>query len=76
LRKRTYNVISHAELRDIGTDCSYDPCHLVTKHRRPVVDLEFPLTFYLIWRKDNQSALLQNFVAQVEAVVGPSGETR
>jgi DNA-binding transcriptional LysR family regulator len=41
----------------------------------PVVDLEFPLPFYLIWRKDNQSALLQNFVAQVEAVVGPSGET-
>jgi hypothetical protein len=34
LGKRTYDVISHTELRDIGTDCSYDPRDLVTKHRR------------------------------------------
>jgi DNA-binding transcriptional LysR family regulator len=34
----------------------------------PVVDLDFPLPFYLIWRKDNQSALLQRFVMQVEGV--------
>ncbi|HEY6873890.1 MAG TPA: hypothetical protein VI298_14290 [Geobacteraceae bacterium] len=32
----------------------------------PVVDLDFPLPFYLIWRKDNQSPLLQKFVAQVK----------
>ena len=38
----------------------------------PVVDLDFPVPFYLIWRKDEPSALLQNFVAQVEAVVRPS----
>ena len=31
----------------------------------PVVDLDFPLPFYLVWRKDDQSALLQSFVAQV-----------
>jgi DNA-binding transcriptional LysR family regulator len=41
----------------------------------PVVDLDFPLPFYLIWRKDDPSALLQSFVAQVEAVVHPSSET-
>ena len=40
-----------------------------------IVDLDFPLPFYLIWRKDNRSALLQNFVAQVEAVVHPSDGT-
>jgi DNA-binding transcriptional LysR family regulator len=40
----------------------------------PVVDLDFPVPFYLIWRKDDPSALLQNFVAQVEAVVHPAGE--
>jgi DNA-binding transcriptional LysR family regulator len=33
----------------------------------PVVDLDFPLPFYLIWKEDNPSALLQKFVAQVEA---------
>jgi DNA-binding transcriptional LysR family regulator len=42
----------------------------------PVVDLDFPVPFYLIWRMDTRSALLQNFVAQVEAVVRLSGETR
>ena len=31
----------------------------------PVVDLDFPLPFYLVWRKDDQSALLQSFVAQI-----------
>jgi DNA-binding transcriptional LysR family regulator len=31
----------------------------------PVVDMNFPLPFYLIWRKDDESALLQSFVAQV-----------
>ena len=30
-----------------------------------VTDLDFPVPFYLIWRKDNQSALLQKFLAQV-----------
>ena len=30
-----------------------------------IVDLDFPVPFYLIWRKDNQSALLQKFLAQV-----------
>jgi hypothetical protein len=27
-------VISDTELRDLRTDCSYDPRNLVTKHRR------------------------------------------
>jgi hypothetical protein len=27
-------VISDTELRDVRTDCSYDPRNLVTKHRR------------------------------------------
>jgi hypothetical protein len=40
----------------------------------PVVDLDFPVPFYLICRKDNQSALLQIFVAQVEVVVPALGE--
>ena len=31
----------------------------------PVVDLDFPLPFHLIWRKDDPSPLLQKFVAQV-----------
>jgi hypothetical protein len=35
----------------------------------PVVDLDFPVPIYLIWRRDNQSALLQRFEAQVKAVV-------
>ena len=35
----------------------------------PVADLDFPVPIYLIWRKDDQSALLQRFVAQVEASV-------
>jgi DNA-binding transcriptional LysR family regulator len=39
----------------------------------PVVDLDFPLPFYLIWRKDDPSALLQRFVAEVEAVVPRRG---
>lgn len=39
----------------------------------PVVDLDFPVPIYLIWRRDNQSALLQRFVAQVEAVVLAQG---
>jgi DNA-binding transcriptional LysR family regulator len=34
----------------------------------PVVDLDFQIPIYLIWRKDNQSPLLQKFVAQVEAL--------
>lgn len=32
----------------------------------PVIDLDFPVPFYLIWRQDNQSPLLRKFVAQVE----------
>jgi len=35
----------------------------------PVVDLNFPVPIYLIWRKDNQSPLLQKFVAHVEALM-------
>ena len=34
---------------------------------RPVVDLHFPLTFYLIWKEDNSSPLLGRFVAQDQA---------
>lgn len=34
----------------------------------PVVDLNIRLPLSLIWRKDNTSPLLQNFVAQVEAL--------
>ncbi len=41
----------------------------------PVVDLDFPLPFYLIWRKDDPSALLQRFVAHVETMLRPSSET-
>ena len=33
-----------------------------------VNDLDFPLSFYLIWRKDNQSALLQKFVVHAVKV--------
>jgi DNA-binding transcriptional LysR family regulator len=33
-----------------------------------VTDLDIPVPIYLIWRKNNESALLHNFVAQVEAV--------
>ena len=42
----------------------------------PVVDLDFPVPFYLIWRKDNPSALLRNFVTRVEAMVDASRPTR
>ncbi|HEV3146288.1 MAG TPA: LysR family transcriptional regulator, partial [Gemmataceae bacterium] len=42
----------------------------------PVADLDIPVPIHLIWRKDNQSALLHNFVTQVQAVVGPSRQTR
>jgi DNA-binding transcriptional LysR family regulator len=41
----------------------------------PVIDLDFALPFYLIWRKDDPSALLQRFVAQVETMLHPSSET-
>jgi DNA-binding transcriptional LysR family regulator len=34
-----------------------------------IVDLDFPLPFFLIWRKDDPSALLQRFVARVKACV-------
>ena len=33
-----------------------------------IVDLNFPVPIYLIWRKDNQSPLLQKFLTQVEAL--------
>jgi hypothetical protein len=33
------------------------------------VDLNFPVPIYLIWRKDNQSPLLQKFAAQVDALM-------
>jgi DNA-binding transcriptional LysR family regulator len=32
---------------------------------RPVIDLNFPLTFYLIWKESNLSPLVRKFVAQV-----------
>jgi DNA-binding transcriptional LysR family regulator len=35
----------------------------------PVADLDLPVPIYLIWRKDNQSALLLRFVAEVKASV-------
>ena len=35
----------------------------------PIADLDIPVPIYLIWRKDNPLALLQNFVAQVKASV-------
>jgi DNA-binding transcriptional LysR family regulator len=35
----------------------------------PVADLDLPVPIYLIWRKDNQSALLERFVAEVKASV-------
>jgi DNA-binding transcriptional LysR family regulator len=38
----------------------------------PIADLDFPIPIYLIWRKDNQSPLLQRFVAQVQSLVRPS----
>jgi DNA-binding transcriptional LysR family regulator len=41
----------------------------------PIADLNVPVPIYLIWRKDNQSPLLQRFVAQVQSLVRPSGET-
>jgi DNA-binding transcriptional LysR family regulator len=31
---------------------------------RPVIDLDFPLPFYLIWKEGNSSPLLQSFVTQ------------
>src|SRR4029077_12025597 len=42
----------------------------------PIADLDFPIPIYLIWRKDNQSALLQRFMAQVEAMARPPSKTR
>jgi len=37
---------------------------------RPVVDLSFPLTFYLIWKEGDSSPLVQRFVAQ-DQTAGP-----
>jgi hypothetical protein len=34
----------------------------------PVADLNFPLPFALIWRKDNQSPLLAKLVADVRSL--------
>jgi hypothetical protein len=34
----------------------------------PVVDLDFPIPIYLIWRNGNQSPLLRKFLTQVEAL--------
>ena len=36
----------------------------------PVTDLELPLPFALVWRKDNASALLTKFVADVRSLPG------
>ena len=41
----------------------------------PIADLDIPVPIYLIWRKDNQSPLLQRFIAQVQSLVRPSDET-
>jgi DNA-binding transcriptional LysR family regulator len=41
----------------------------------PVADLDLPVPIYLIWRKDDQSPLLQRFVAEVETMLRPSSET-
>jgi DNA-binding transcriptional LysR family regulator len=35
----------------------------------PIADLDIPVPIYLIWRKDNRSALLRRFVAQVQGSV-------
>ncbi len=40
----------------------------------PVADLDLPIPIYLIWRKDDPSPLLQRFVAQVGAILRPSGQ--
>ena len=37
----------------------------------PVVDMKIRLPFNLIWKQGNSSPLLQNFVAQVEAITHP-----
>ncbi len=36
----------------------------------PVVDLDFEIPIYLIWRKDNPSPLLKKFLTQVEELTG------
>jgi DNA-binding transcriptional LysR family regulator len=41
----------------------------------PIADLDIPVPIYLIWRKDNQSPLLQRFIAQVQSLVRPSDDT-
>jgi DNA-binding transcriptional LysR family regulator len=40
----------------------------------PIADLDIPVPIYLIWRQDNQSPLLQRFIAQVQSLVRPSDE--
>jgi hypothetical protein len=32
---------------------------------RPILDLQLPIAFSLVWRKDNASPLLARFVADV-----------
>jgi len=32
LREGAYDVISDADLRNVGSDCGHDPCDLVTEH--------------------------------------------
>jgi DNA-binding transcriptional LysR family regulator len=39
----------------------------------PIVDLAFPVPFYLIWRKENNSPLLANFTADVKSLVERRG---
>jgi DNA-binding transcriptional LysR family regulator len=39
---------------------------------RPIVDLDFPLPFYLIWQSDNTSPLLHNFLAQEQVAGAPA----
>ncbi len=42
----------------------------------PIADLNIPVPIYLIWRKDNRSALLQSFVTQVGVMAGPLRQPR
>jgi len=35
---------------------------------RPVVDLDLPIPFSLVWRKDNISTLLADFVGAVQSM--------
>ena len=42
----------------------------------PVVDLDLPLPFALVWRNDNASPLLAKFVAEVRLLPEVKGRKR